>query len=46
MESMVLYWEWLADGDQRKIEKVVTYNEDDCIAMARVDETLLRLQSR
>jgi uncharacterized protein len=39
-ESMVLYWEWLEDQDPRKIEKVVTYNEDDCLAMVHVDKAV------
>jgi predicted RecB family nuclease len=41
-ESMVLYWEWLQDGDPAKIARVATYNEDDCRAMAHVDRALER----
>ena len=40
MESMVLYWEYLETGDRAKVEKVIDYNEDDCIAMARVVEAV------
>jgi uncharacterized protein len=39
-ESMVLYWEWLEDQDPEKIQKVIRYNEDDCMAMIHVDRTL------
>ena len=39
-ESMVLYWEWLAEGDDEKIRRIATYNEDDCRAMAHVDRAL------
>lgn len=42
-ESMVLYWEWLEDGDGSKIRKVETYNRDDCLAMAHVDRALADL---
>lgn len=40
MESMVLYWDWLREGKQELIDKVLKYNEDDCIAMAYIDERL------
>ncbi|OQA86508.1 MAG: hypothetical protein BWY28_02333 [bacterium ADurb.Bin236] len=40
MESMVLYWEYLETGDQKKVAKVIDYNEDDCIAMARIVEAV------
>jgi uncharacterized protein len=39
-ESMVMYWEWLGDGDAAKIGRVAVYNEDDCRAMAFVDRAL------
>ncbi len=39
-ESMVLYWDWLKNPDQKIIQKVLDYNEDDCIAMAYIDEKL------
>ncbi len=39
-ESMVLYWEWVEDGDQKKIDKVIRYNEDDCLAMVHVDQAI------
>jgi predicted RecB family nuclease len=43
-ESMVLYWEWLKDGDPAKIARVATYNEDDCRAMAHVDRALTQVE--
>lgn len=39
-ESMVLYWEYLKDGDTKKIQKVLDYNEDDCLAMLYIDRKL------
>lgn len=39
-ESMVLYWDWLKNPDQKIIQKVLVYNEDDCVAMAYIDEKL------
>ncbi|MBI5778368.1 MAG: TM0106 family RecB-like putative nuclease [Planctomycetes bacterium] len=39
-ESMVLYWEYLKDGDKNKINKVLKYNEDDCLAMVHIDRNL------
>jgi len=39
-ESMVLYWEWLKNPDQKIIQKVLDYNEDDCVAMAYIDDKL------
>ncbi len=44
MESMVLYWEWLEDGDETKIAKVICYNEDDCRAMDHVHRALAGLE--
>ena len=40
MDSMVYYWEWLESGDDELINKVLTYNEDDCIAMYHVDKAV------
>ena len=40
MESMVLYWEYLEDGDQSKMDKIIQYNKDDCEAMVAVDRWL------
>ncbi|MFH1619348.1 MAG: TM0106 family RecB-like putative nuclease, partial [bacterium] len=40
MESMVFYWDWLASGDGEAIRKVLDYNEDDCVAMVKVDQAL------
>jgi uncharacterized protein len=45
-ESMVLYWEWLADGDDAKIARIATYNEYDCRAMAHVDKQLEAARAR
>ncbi len=39
MESMTYYWDWLA-GDSKAIEKVLAYNEDDCVAMVHIDRAL------
>ena len=39
-ESMVLYWDWLENPDHKIIQKVLDYNEDDCVAMAYIDEKL------
>lgn len=39
-ESMVLYWDWLKNPDKEIIDKVLKYNEDDCVAMAYIDEKL------
>lgn len=39
-ESMVLYWDWLENSEQAIIDKVLKYNEDDCMAMAYIDEKL------
>ena len=39
-ESMVLYWDWLENPDEETIQKVLDYNEDDCLAMAYIDEKL------
>jgi len=39
MDAMVYYWDWLA-GDETVLEKILAYNEDDCLAMLRIDERL------
>lgn len=39
-ESMVLYWDWLKSPEQKIIQKVLDYNEDDCVAMAYIDKKL------
>ncbi|GEM_PF-5540704 len=39
MESMVLYWEWLG-GREEAIGKVLTHNEDDCLAMVHVHRAI------
>jgi len=42
-ESMVLYWDWLKNPDQKIIQKVLDYNEDDCRAMVYIDEKLFKM---
>lgn len=39
-ESMVLYWDWLKNNERSLIEKVLLYNEDDCLAMLYVVKEL------
>ncbi len=41
-ESMVLYWDYLEGKGGSDIEKVVLYNEDDCVAMWHVDQELMK----
>ncbi len=40
LSSMAYYWDYLEDSDPQTIQKVLDYNEDDCKAMAHVDEKL------
>lgn len=40
MDSMVYYWNWLSDGVNEKIEKVIMYNTDDCVALKHIVEKL------
>ncbi|WP_424244517.1 uncharacterized protein Dip510_001768 [Elusimicrobium posterum] len=40
MDSMVYYTNWIKTGHQELIDKVLMYNEDDCIAMLYLDEKL------
>lgn len=42
-ESMVLYWKYLETGDREHVRKVLDYNEDDCKAMAWIDQKLCSL---
>lgn len=37
---MVLYWDWLKNPKQEIIQKVLDYNEDDCVVMAYIDKKL------
>lgn len=39
-ESMVLYWDWLENNNDELIQKVLKYNEDDCLAMVYIDRKL------
>lgn len=40
MDAMAYYWHWLEKGDEKSIKKVLSYNEDDCLAMLEVDQYL------
>ncbi len=46
MDSMVYFTKWLNTGDEAALKKVLMYNEDDCIAMLKVELALCDLQSR
>jgi len=39
MDSMIYYWDWLS-GTQNVFQKVLMYNEDDCVAMLHVQQYL------
>ena len=39
-EAMLCYWDSIETGDRSLAEKAVRYNEDDCLAMWHVDQTL------
>jgi len=46
-ESMVCYWDYLESKGKSAIDKVILYNEDDCLSMWHVDQELTkRLGSR
>ena len=45
MDSMVYFTKWLKDGDETALKKVLMYNEDDCIAMLKVELALRELQN-
>ena len=46
-QSMVCYWDYLENNDLFAIDRALIYNEDDCMAMWHVDQTLqARLQRR
>lgn len=40
MDSMVYFTNWLKTGDTSLLNKVLMYNEDDCIAMLYLEEKL------
>ncbi|MDR0646153.1 MAG: TM0106 family RecB-like putative nuclease [Elusimicrobiota bacterium] len=40
MDSMVFFTKWLAGGGEELLNKVLTYNEDDCKAMLHVENYL------
>ena len=40
MDSMVHYLNWQKSKDKALINKVLTYNKDDCVAMKFIDEYL------
>ena len=46
MDSMVYFTKWLKDGDEAALKKVLMYNEDDCIAMLKVELALRDLQTK
>jgi uncharacterized protein len=41
-ESMVSYWDYLDGTDGAIMDNVLTYNEDDCLAMWHVDQELTK----
>jgi uncharacterized protein len=41
-QSMVCYWDYLENKDLFAIDPALIYNEDDCVAMWRVDHELTR----
>jgi predicted RecB family nuclease len=41
-QSMVCYWDYLEYRDLFAIDPALVYNEDDCVAMWRVDQELAR----
>ena len=40
MDSMVYFTRWLSEGDQALLNKVLMYNEDDCVAMLHIENYL------
>lgn len=40
MDSMVYYLQWQKTKDKKLINKVLTYNKDDCLAMKFIDDYL------
>ncbi len=45
MDSMVYFTKWLKENDEAALKKVLMYNEDDCIAMLKVELALRDLQT-
>lgn len=45
-ESMALYLDYLENGNEEAMRKILTYNEDDCKAMWFVDDALTTLFPR
>ena len=45
-DSMLEYIRWLEDGDRRRLERILRYNEDDCRATLAVYEWLRELAGR
>ena len=46
MDSMVYFTKWLNEGNEEALKKVLMYNEDDCVAMLKVELALRDLQSK
>jgi uncharacterized protein len=44
MESMAWYLEYLEDGDEKKLKKIIDYNEDDCRATLVIKEYLNKVK--
>lgn len=42
-ETIVLYLEYLEDGDKKKLQKIIDYNEDDCKATMVIKDYLKKL---
>ncbi len=40
MDSMVYFTKWLKEGDETLLNKVLMYNEDDCLAMLYIEDFL------
>lgn len=40
MDSMVYFTKWLSEGDENLLNKVLMYNEDDCLAMLYIEDFL------
>ncbi len=41
-ESMAAYWDYLTGDENNEIDKVIQYNEDDCVAMWHVDQEITK----
>ena len=40
-EAMVLYEQWMADGDARMLDEIAAYNEEDCLSNLRLRDWLV-----